>query len=553
MHDELGDTVELTAELSHRALDALERLRRDHGLGFDYFLVDCFWFDPRGGYRSFKQTHWPNGFEPVLERILALGMRPGLWYSTNGLHLDVEAWDDSRDGGGKLYSLADGSYAEQLEAAWRDAIERWGLGLIKLDFAALTVPGAGHDRPADETYRRSVGNLKRVLRSVRDDHPDLRVIAHCGFARAHHAHAPGGGLSPGVDPSWLEVLDHLFSGDPAPGDIPRTSLPRAADLYQDQKVFRLHRDGLPLHRIEDHGAMVGNTNTCLYRGRLGVRRSHLGNLARGGRRDMLYGDPSLLNDEDARVMVRLRELFFDAYACGLETCFIGNAEPGLAPWHGYLTGGGDAGLLYLVNATMTTQTAAMTLPGVFRAEVLFDDGQRPTLQSQPDRLTVELAPEQVTLIGLGRYADPARHAGGSDDPPPTAVRCADVRFVPAPGGLTATLPAPAQAGEHLLVLVRLLEAEPPGPLLTPPHVAARENSRQGPPGRSAMLELVDVELLGTDGQAAPALEQLPSLPMWAGISWTARRFEWIDGGTLSVRLTQKRRFVVEAYAVQSSP
>ena len=84
LHDELGDTVRLTEAMTMGVLDTLERWRRDHDVGFDYYLLDCFWFEQPGDYTRFNPETWPGGFEPALRRMQELGMKPGLWLDTTG-------------------------------------------------------------------------------------------------------------------------------------------------------------------------------------------------------------------------------------------------------------------------------------------------------------------------------------------------------------------------------------------------------------------------------------------------------------------------------------
>ena len=115
-YDELGDTVPLTAALCHEELNCLERWQHEAGLYFDYFVVDCLWFDPELGFKYFRKDRFPDGFEPIRDRICKLGMTPGLWYSVNGLRLEVPEWAESRDANGG-YSLAEGPYADAFARA----------------------------------------------------------------------------------------------------------------------------------------------------------------------------------------------------------------------------------------------------------------------------------------------------------------------------------------------------------------------------------------------------------------------------------------------------
>ncbi len=524
-HDELGDSVELTAEMAHAALDALERWKRDFGIAFDYYLIDCFWFDPDKGYRHFKRSHWPDGFGPVRERIEALGMKPGLWYSTNGGQLRVPAWEASKADNNWHYSLAEGPFADDFERSLLHAAGEWGVRFFKFDFAGLHMAAAGTDRPAEETYRLSLRRLKAILRRVRQRFPDIRAISHCGFWRVRAANLTGERPGPVYDASLLEAMDLVFSGDPHPCDVPRTDLTRCCDLYQDAMVHRVHREGFPLHRIEDHGAMAGDTNTCHYRGRRGLRRSHLGQLARGGRRDMFYGDPTLATDEDLAGMAATRRVFFDAFNRELMTAPVGG-EPGVAPWHGFLAGGGDRGLLYIVNGTMEARRAELAVPGCCDARVLFRDGPAPGVQAQPDRLGVELGPEQIALIGLGDYADPAWDVGEDRDPPrPSETRLLPATFRQASDrAFVAELDSPPPAGWELVVTAEALDAAPNGPITALPYRFARQTTRETPDRTPEAHRALKITAEDARGQPIAPVAEVPAVPIWSGISWTLRRF-----------------------------
>src|SRR5271154_4499462 len=58
-YDELSDNIPLTEELAMRELNELIRLK-NKGLHVDYYVMDAFWFDKTGGYRTWHKQHWPN-------------------------------------------------------------------------------------------------------------------------------------------------------------------------------------------------------------------------------------------------------------------------------------------------------------------------------------------------------------------------------------------------------------------------------------------------------------------------------------------------------------
>ena len=55
-YDELSDNVPLTEALAMKQLNELIRLKKN-GVHVDYYLMDAFWFDKEGGYRTWHKQH----------------------------------------------------------------------------------------------------------------------------------------------------------------------------------------------------------------------------------------------------------------------------------------------------------------------------------------------------------------------------------------------------------------------------------------------------------------------------------------------------------------
>jgi hypothetical protein len=553
LHDELGDRVELSEVLARQAMDDLQRWRK-HGVTQDYFHLDAFWFDPQRGYRYFKQPHWPHGFEPLRDAILAAGMKPGLWYSTTGYSLEVPAWRESKAEGGH-YSLVDGPYAEILEGDLHHAANAWGVRLFKFDFVDFAAATPGADRAPAETYAMAVERFCAILRGLRAAHPDIHVIVHCGFARNQWHQRTGWPFPTAADPALLEVVDGYFSGDPQTMDVPQTHLTRNVDLYQDRAVWNMLQAGFPLCRIEDHGAVMATTNTGNYRGRTGFRRTHLGQLARGGRRDLFYGDPRVLTDDDLRGMKQARDLFYDAWNRRLTTQFLGTGEPGLAPWHAYLTGGGARGLLYIVNPTFSSQRIVLPIINLAAARGLFHDGPAaPAIQAAPDMLSIDLGPEQMALVGLGAYADAAHDLGNQDKPaPPRSISLLPTTFRQCANGrdLVADLATPLPTGTQLLVVVHVRDGEPRDPDAPLPHLLAGQNTHE-PDATMTPKSHEQLHIAVTQGTKPVAPQRLiPEVPIWSGMSWVAAVFP--ASAPCRVEVTQSlekpRRLLVSLYAL----
>src|ERR1700730_662166 len=58
-YDELSDNIPQTEDLAMKELNELIRLKKN-GVQVDYYVMDAFWFDKYGGYRTWHRQHWPN-------------------------------------------------------------------------------------------------------------------------------------------------------------------------------------------------------------------------------------------------------------------------------------------------------------------------------------------------------------------------------------------------------------------------------------------------------------------------------------------------------------
>ena len=74
-YDELSDNIPLTEDLAMKELDNVIRLKTD-GVRIDYYVMDAFWFDLDGGYRTWNKMNWPNGPDRWLRVCKAAGVKP---------------------------------------------------------------------------------------------------------------------------------------------------------------------------------------------------------------------------------------------------------------------------------------------------------------------------------------------------------------------------------------------------------------------------------------------------------------------------------------------
>ncbi len=549
MHDELGDDVRLTEELTMRALDALQHWKNAFGVGFDCYLIDCFWFDQPGDYTRFAPETWPNGFEPARRRMEELGMTPGLWLDATGAAVagwrpweedeDFHGWEpwqkslDARSGWN--YCLFDGPYREGLLSAMRHAVEEWGVGLFKFDFADFfAVSSRFSHLDAGEVYRRNVRAFKEALIELRRDHPRVIFLGYNGFAHVpDYIGSTSGPMVPGIAPHWLEALDYLYSGDPRPADVPCTSLRRAVDLYQDHMVYKFYRSGIPLRRIDDHGCMVGGTNTNYYLGKHGWRRAWVQSLARGGRKAHFYGDVTLLDDGDVEFLDAAREPFFDLYGRGCPTRPVGGI-PCWDGWHGFLTGSGDDGLLVVANSLGEPVEITLALDDLQEARVLFHDaGFAPEAGVSAGALSVRLAAEQMALLGLGAKAAEEWVLGTEQSDPVTAdARPLDLPFEGEHGVSQCRTSGNwirGAAGDGDWDRLRL-------------SFSLRDKGkayRSAVEGERPVADSLGIDLQA-DGAPVPAERVVPNVRVWSGCSWATALYRLaplLEADSVAIRFT----------------
>lgn len=397
-YDELSDGIELTEELAMRQMDELLRLRR-HGVRFDAYLMDAFWYSPEGGYREWRRPHWPNGPDRWLDACHEHGLLPGLWFTANTLmHLDpAPAWRDSVDERDWGMCLFEGGFL----ADFLDVLSYWydrGVRLFKFDFAEFGAVPAG--RQVRDARARNISAFRSALRAFRKERPEAVLLAYNGFEEAECMDRTDRPLGPYVDPAWLEVFDSMYSGDPRPSDVPCGSFWRSVDVYSDHMTRLFEGSGIPLERIENCGFMAGPTGTCYWRGKRGWKGMLLLSLARGGRVHVAYGDLSLFTNEDAAWWGRAQQAF-----SAPEVRSFG-AVPGQGEPYGWQRGD----LVLAVNPGIATSEFELP-PGAWQVAG-YDSGPEPDLQGG----VLTLAGGQLTLLSAG--APPELPIGEGDEEEP---------------------------------------------------------------------------------------------------------------------------------------
>ena len=413
-YDELSDNVELTEELAMRQLDELLRLRRC-GVRLDYYLMDAFWYDPRGTFREWRKPNWPHGPDRWLRRCLDNDVKPGLWFPTNMIsHMQPQPrWEASLNRDRWAYCLCDGPYLPELMRTFQYWYDR-GVRMFKLDFAQLTVatPRMESRYLPSEIEARNSDSLRTAFIAFRKKNPSVRFLAYNGFGgQFDNTSLP---LRKTVDTRWLSAFDSLYCGDPRPADVPCHNFWRSKDIYSDHMVRQYELNGVPIERIDNTAFMIGTTGTCYYRRNAAWKGMLILSLARGGWMNTYYGNLDLLDNEAARWFARVQAMFLPLQARRCIASF--GAQPGTAQPYGFIASDKTGALFTVINPSQALRSIKLPVPAEFRrtrkSRLLFtDQGFVPQLTGN----TIMLGPEQMAVVGMGQLADEQYDLGVEPD------------------------------------------------------------------------------------------------------------------------------------------
>ncbi|HEY4011560.1 MAG TPA: hypothetical protein VGM11_15500 [Acidobacteriaceae bacterium] len=533
-YDELSDNVPLTESLTLKELDNVLRLRRD-GVRFDYYVMDAFWFDPDSGYRTWKSPNWPEGPDRWIKLCQENGIQPGLWFSTNTLvHLNpIPKWRDSLNKSGTAMSMFEGGFLPD----FMEVLQLWydrGIRMFLFDFADMTAatPGSEAKFTKQEIIRRNSDALHDALAAFRRKNPDVVLEAFNGFGGDMDTTYYKFPFKNPIDLRWLEVFDSLYCGDPRPSDVPAMNFWRSLDVYSDHQMRRYEQSGVPLERIDTTSFMPGKTGTIYRRAFQEWKGSLVLMMARGGWINTTYGNLELLGDADARWFARVQSLFLHFQSEGRIKTFGG--IPGDVEPYGFGALDSQGSVYTLVNPTETVAT--ITLPllsqeqhAIEQGSVLFRDaGFVPRLAGN----RIELGPEQMAVVGFGKYATQAYALGIQNDVViPKSIRPLDAQFHDTGKGvITATVTAP-QSGDLRLILQQYsLDG------------TLRRTWAGGDPKGTPMGK-VFVMNAEQGGRQLPIREGYDRV-VWAGLSWgegeiSSRDLRPGEAITLTFRTTEK--------------
>lgn len=518
IYDELSDHVPLTQALAMKELGQMIRLKKA-GVRFDYYVMDAFWFDPNGAYRTWKKPNWPNGPGAWIRKCQENGIQPGLWFSTNTLvHLNAAPeWGDSLNQQGAAMSMFEGAFLPD----FMNTLQYWysrGIRMFLFDFADLTA-ATPHDAATltkREIVRRNSEALRHALEAFRRKNPDVVLEAFNGFGGVMDSTSYPFPFKDPVDLRWLKVFDAVYCGDPRPADVPEMNFWRTLEIYSDHQDRRYQQAGVPLERIDTTSFMPGNTGTIYRRGLAEWKGSLIMMLARGGRIDTVYGNLERMTAEDARWFARVQSLYLHFQSEGRIHTFGG--IPGDAQPYGFGALDSDGSVYVVVNPAQSMEALRMPLLApeqkpLQSGRLLFRDaGFLPQLS----RGNITLGPGQMAMVGFGKYAAAAYDFGVQQSVViPRAINPIQAEFhTTGKGIIQTTIPAPANGDLRLI----MQQYAPDGSLL--------RTWAGGPPSGTNMGKVFLLQAT-QNGRHLPIREDY-SRVIWSGLSWAVGEIQQKD-------------------------
>ncbi|MGG7464207.1 alpha-galactosidase [Plantibacter sp. YIM 135347] len=200
-------------------LDTLSRLaEQGAALGVERFVVDDGWFTGRRddttslGDWTVDGLVWPDGLEPLADRVRELGMDFGLWFEPEMINVDSELsrahpeWIfDAGHGIGlpsrhqHVLDLGHPEAWEYVHAQVTELVGRLGIAYIKWDHNRYLLD-AGHTPSGRPGVREQTLAAYRLMAALKAEHPGLEIES-C---------ASGGGR---IDLGVLEHTDRVWPSD----------------------------------------------------------------------------------------------------------------------------------------------------------------------------------------------------------------------------------------------------------------------------------------------------------------------------------------------------
>ncbi|MFD0713437.1 hypothetical protein [Paenibacillus sp. GCM10027626] len=534
LHDELSDAIELTEAMTLDMLAHLQWMKEQTGIAFDYYLIDAFWFEPNGGYKSFKRSHWPGGPAKVKAKMEELGIKLGLWFDVNSKFLGMQGMEDARiDHTEAALCLGDDGYWELLRDGLLHHIRHHGLKLAKFDFAQFECAQPGHAHlPGEQSRPQLIRRFLELLAEVRDAEPEFVVLAYNGFTADYTWIKDVDSSKEGyaVSPWWTLYVDYIYCGDPRPSELPALRLRDSIHSYTDAMIKQFTDAWVPYSAIDDHGIMIGNTGTIYRIGKEGWRNDWVLSFSRGNRKKHLYGDLTSL-DENDYIFLRQAWLLADrAEEAGYTTAMV-LGSPLKEQLYGYVNGNRKEGFITIFNpfpevSSITVEAELAQWCGVEAAQISISQVYGGESWQVPSTWQTALAPIELPPFEVAMFSWTCEREAGEAE-----VHGLEKRYGP-----HAKLLLPFTSGSAANGMAIELQLSEGSYLIAKYRDAAGRPLRitTGKPDHVTLQLKAGVS--GEQGGSTLKLEPIFTDEIWSGISWMAYQLPRPQDGAATLQL-----------------
>lgn len=508
-YDKLSDNIPLTESLAMKELEELIRWKQNQ-VTVDYYIMDAFWFDKQGGYRTWDRQYWPDGPDRWLNGCKENGIKTGLWFAVNLISSGGERflevlpeWEGSLAEGGTTMCLFEGGFLPYMA----ETLERWvnkGVLSFMFDFGYFdaATPQAKKIYLPQEIEEMNKLAFFGMLKALKLKHPEVLTLAFNGFGgQMDNTFTP---FSKTVDSRWLEVFDSMYCGDPRFADVPTMNIWRSEDIYSDAMVRQFEQNDIPLKRIANCELMMGKTGTCYYRADHEWKGNVILDMARGGWANIYYGNFELLDNESVQWFSRAQKMFHPLQAYG-SICFFGD-DPGTGKPYGYRAEDETGVVFTVVNPLQEVRD--VVLPGLpsGKGSLIFSEGGfRPVMRGKQ----VRVGPEQLIVVGFGRYADKGYDLGVDETIRiPSSIDDLGIVFKETGTNEISGEFTPVQGKDYRIIFQQFGDDGYPV-----------RSWGGAPPNGKKMNELLKI-LVQQQEKAVPVMIQY-DIMIWSGLSWAA--------------------------------
>jgi len=375
INNQWGGCGALDDEQTLDVLNVLEKWQRQ-GFKFDYFTLDTGWMDHASDLTRFATQCYPAGPAKIVERVQALGMKLGLWFSTTGggwscgenpavtpSLIPRTGSDEPPQPSQVAYRngyIANGGVTEQLCIAsepyfhiLRDAvlyhIKENHLKFFKLDSGNYYCNSTTHDHlPGKYSTESMYDRLLDIAASARRADPDVYIMWYWGlrspfFALHGDSIFESGLYMEGSATSWFPSLYYRDS----------VTLNLDQSTQFTKTIPPINKDSLGIWLSDIRwGNFMGNERW---------REALIMDLGRGNLLfPQLWSDIYLLSDQDVEF---LKEM--DSLVKGNESLFLRRRNILGDPWknevYGYANVSGDHGFLFINNVHFAARKSSLAL------------------------------------------------------------------------------------------------------------------------------------------------------------------------------------------------